>query len=275
MEPTAEQKAALETEEKRQRELDARIVAGVTAGLKPVIEKLSEREQPAPAQVRTESVATIQRPSEELIAQAQIDGNTTELARLLKIQRAADQQERQRELASLANEGGAAISSVAQTTALQDPSYKKYQKEVDAEIAKFRASNPNAILTPEHYRIATRIVRSEHTDQEISEGIEEQRRQAREKEDALLPDNSHHEERQEKEPTTLKEALDVPDWKLYKEKHGKFGRSDEEELRKMGYKNGLSDFLAKRKENAKLEDELGSGMGLDRDWDKAKGEWVN
>lgn len=279
MDETPEQKAAREADEKHQRELDARIVAGVTAGLKPVIEKLSEREQPVVQ--RTESVSTISRPTEEQLADALIDGNKAEYARLLKLTRAADQQENQRTLANITSQGGAAINAVTQATVLQDPIYKKYKKEVDAEIAKFRNANPSVILTPEHYGIVMKMVRADHFDDEKNEWLEETRRSAREAEEALLPNNSHVEQKEEKEPTSLVEALDVPDWKLFKEKQrGVGGRTEDEELRKMGFKKGLPDFLSTRKEVARIEEEVGSGMGLDRDWvwtDKAKneGHWVN
>ena len=64
-EETAEQKAARESAEARDRELNERIVAGVTAGLKPVIEKLSEREKEAPVVTRSAEPAVITRPSDE------------------------------------------------------------------------------------------------------------------------------------------------------------------------------------------------------------------
>jgi hypothetical protein len=275
---TPEQKAVREADEKRRKELDDRIVLGVNAIAKPLLEAINARDKAAgPVQTRSEPVS-IQRPTEEQIAQAQIDGNANELARLLKLQRAADQQERQRELASLASQGGDAISSVSQSLAEQDPDYKRFKKEIDAEIQQFRAANPGAIVTTQHLKIATEIVKSRHIDEIVTERIEEQRRQAREKEDALLPDNSREsEEKPEKEPTSLAEALGTGDWKKeFREKQrGVGGRSDDEELRRMGYKNGLADLVAKRKEIAKIEDEVGSGMGLDRDWDKAKGEWIN
>ena len=273
---TPEQKTARENAEARDRELNERIVAGVTAGLKPVIEKLSERDKHESVVTRSAEPVTITRPTEEQIAQAQIDGNVAELARLNRLVRQADQQERQRELASISGPGGAAISSVSRIAAQQNPFYKKYQKEIDAEMDKFKASYPGAIVTPEHYDYCIDIVRGRHVQQEIDEGIEESRRKAREDEAALLPDNSHHEVHVEKEPTNLKDALDVPDWNLFKEKQKSVGgRTDNEELRKMGYKNGLPEFLATRKKNAKIEEEVGSGLGLDRDWvwtDKSKGE---
>ena len=263
---TPEQKTARETEEKRQKELDDRIIRGVTAGVAPLIAKLNERETPAPT-VRTEAPTVITRPTDEQIAQAQIDGNVTELARLRKMERAADAQERQRELQALAQQGGSAISSVSQSLAEQNPDYKKYKKEIDAELNQFKASNPSAIVTTEHIRIATDIVKARHIDEIVNERIEETRRQAREAEEALLPENQHHEEREEKEPTTLAEALDVPDWTLWREKQREVGgRTEDAELRKMGFKDGLPSFLATRKEMSRIAGEVGSGMGLDRDW---------
>lgn len=273
---TAEQKAAREAEEARDARLVERIALGTAKGLEPVIAKLAEREHSAPV-TRSEPVSIV-RPTEEQIAQAQIDGNAAELARLLKLQRAADKEENRRDLAQLASQGGSAISSVSQRAAESDPAYKRYKKEVDAEIEKFKALNPQQIITPEHYAIATKIVRADHVDDEINERIEESRRQAREKEEALLPENQHHEEeRVEKEPTNLAELLATGNWKKeFREKSGRVGgRTDDEELRKMGYKNGLPEYAAQRRNMEKLEDDLGSGMGLDRDWvwtDKAKGE---
>jgi hypothetical protein len=279
---TPEQKAAREAEEAREAKLVERIAAGVSGGLKPVMERLAEREQPV-TQTRTEpAVTTIARPTEEQLAEALIDGNKQEYARLLKQQRAADQQENQRALAALSSQGGAAISSVSQSIAEQNPDYKRFKKEIDSEIASFRNANPGQIVTPEHLKIATEIVKSRHIDEIVNERIEEQRRQAREAEDALLPQNQHVEsEREEKEPTSLAEALGTGDWKKeFREKsRGVGGRTDDEELRRMGFQNGLPDYLNQRKKISQIEDEVGSGMGLDRDWvwtDKAKGEghWV-
>lgn len=280
---TPEQKAAREAEDERERKLVERIANGVSAGLKPAIEKLAEREPATPIQTRSEPVTTIARPTEEQLADALIDGNKQEYARLLKLQRQADEADRRRDLANLASQGGSAISSVSQSIAEQNPDYKRYKKEIDAEIATFRNANPGQIITPEHLKIATDIVKARHIDEIVNERIEEQRRQAREAEEALLPENQHHEtEQEEKEPTSLAEALGTGDWKKeFREKsRGVGGRTDEEELRKMGFKNGLPDYLNRRKQVAAIEDEVGSGMGLDRDWvwtDKAKGEghWVN
>lgn len=282
-EETPEQKAAREADEERERKLVERIANGVTAGMKPVIERLAEREPSSPAPQRTEpTVTTIARPTEEQLADALIDGNKAEYARLLKLQRQADEADRRRDLASLASQGGSAISSVSQSLAEQNPDYKRFKKEIDAEITTFRNANPGQIITPEHLKIATDIVKARHLDEIINERIEESRRQAREAEEALVPENQHHEEHEEKVPSTLAEALGTGDWKKeFREKaRGVGGRTDDEELRKMGFKNGLPDYINQRKRVEQIEDEVGSGMGLDRDWvwdDKAKGEghWVN
>jgi hypothetical protein len=286
-EETPEQKATREADEAKQRELDDRIARGVTAGIKPLIEAMNDREKPV-VQTRTETVSTIQRPTDDQLASALIDGNKAEYARLMNLVRAADRQELQRELGTLASQGGSAISSLSQSLAEQDPDYKRFKKEIDAEMAQFKASNPGVIVTREHLKICTDMVKSRHIDEIVNERLEESRRQAREKEEALLPDNSSEtEEHEEVEPTSLAAAL-PGDWKReFREKARQVGgRTDEEELRTMSRKLGFKDdgslksFLNRRKQVAAIEDEVGSGMGLDRDWvwtDKAKGEghWVN
>ena len=250
------------------------IVSGLTAGLKPVIEKLSESSarSVAPARAVAENPpAAIVRPSEEAIAQAMTDGNTAELARLLKLQRAADQQDNQRALGALQSQGGGALSSVARQLAQNLPYYKRFQKEIDAEVDGWQANNPGAIATYDHYKMAEEIVRGRHVDELLEESI----RKAREPEPEIQPSGGRrfsNEEPEEREATNIEELYPG----FTKEIKGR-GRTVEQQLSKMGFKGGFAQVLRASKEVDKLQEEFydydpkGLGCGLDMDWTDSKG----
>ncbi len=248
------------------------IVSGLTAGLKPVIEKLAESNQPRTAQ-RTvaDPPAAIVRPSEEQIAQAMIDGNVAEVARLRRLERAADQQEQQRAISQLQAQGGGALSSVAKQLAQNLPYYKRFQKEIDAEVDGWQANNPGAIATYDHYKMAEEIVRGRHVDELLEESI----RKAREPEPAIEPSGGRRfqsEEPENREPTNIEDLYPG----FTKEIKGR-GRTVEQQLSKMGFRGGFNDVLKASKEVDALQEEYyaydpkGLGCGLDMDWTDSKG----
>ena len=280
---TPEQKAAREAQVAADKATIDRITAGVTAGVNAAIPKITEsisaREAESKPAPRTEP-ATIVRPTEEELAEAVISGNKAEYARLLKLQRAADQQDNARAIGTLSTAGSAAIGSLARQAADRLPHYKRFKAEIDKMVDDYCASS-GAVPDYGMYERAHSIVRGNHLDELISETAEETLRKAREPEEPLIPEGRRGSVETEHEPTSLAEAL-AGDWKReFRVKQREIGgRSDDEELRKMGYGDGLKGFLADRKRVEALEDETKGTFGLDRDWiwtDKSKGDghWAN
>ena len=249
------------------------IIRGVREGVKAA---LAEMPKPvaAPAPV-SQPAPILSRPSAEQVADAIEKGNKDEVAKLLRQRDAYDEQRNSAALGSLSSQGGAAISSIARTSAATLPYYKRFKKDIDGMVNEFLAVNPGAIATPEVYERAHDIVKGQHIDEIITETREEAIRKAREPEAVIEPTNDRG-ERIPKEPESLSEIL-VGDWKdELRKKNGRTGnRNDDEELRGMGYRGGFKEFLATRKEMERVEEETNGSFGLDRDWvwtDKAKGE---
>lgn len=263
-----------------QGKLAAEIVEGLSKGLQPLVERMSSNQRSVPA-TPVHSEAVVARPTEEQLAEALIDGNKAEYARLLKLQRAADEQERQRELGVIRSQGGAALGSAAkQLAATNLKYYKRFQKEIDDEIAIWQANNPSAIPTFDHYKYAEDFVKGRHVDDLLAEDREEQIRKSREPADTLEHNARTSAAQNEAEPTSLEEAF--PGWtsEFRPKARAVGGRSDDEELRKMGFRGGLKEVLQKRKELDQIQNEVGDSFGLDKDWipdkdDPTKGRWVN
>jgi hypothetical protein len=262
-----------------------RITAGVKAGVEAVIPKLNEqinaRPVTTPSPVRPEPVVQLVRPSEEEVAEAMVDGNKAKVADLLRKQRAYDQNEQQRAFGNLTAQGGAAIGSIAKQAAATLPFYKRFKKEIDQMVDEYLAANPGTIGSYDIYERAHTIVRGNHTEELIEEAREEAIRKTREPEPDLLPEGRRQAPAEQPEPQSLQEAL-VGDWKReFRDKQRQVGgRSEDEELRKMGYREGFKDFITERKRNETIEDDTAGSFGLDRDWvwdnpEKTKGHYVN
>jgi hypothetical protein len=271
----------LTPEQIEQRNID-RITAGVTAGVAAAMPKITasvERpvtETPAP-RIETNNLS---RPSEEDVAEAMVSGNKAEVTRLLKAQRAFDQNENRVALGNLSSQGSAAIGSLAKQAAERLPRYRKYKSEIDQMVEGY-VKNTGAVPDFAMYERAHQIVSGQHIDDILSEDREETLRKAREPEEPLLPEGGRRGAPAEPaEPTSLAEAL-AGDWSrdpfVRAKRNATHGRTDEEELRHMGFKGGLPDFLKTRKELDALNDQSGGagGFNLDRDWDKKTGTWVN
>lgn len=269
-----------------------KITAGVTAGVSAAMPKVVESLKPAstPAPVRTEPAVTLRRPTEEEIAQATIDGNKDLLAKLLRDQRAADLADQNRALGNITSQGGAAIGSIAKNAAANLPFYKRFKKEIDEMVDGYVAANPGVIPTYDMYERAHSIVKGNHTDELIDEAREEAIRKSREPAPDLTPEGRAAGAPEQREPKTLAEEL-AGDWRqeFRAKQRGVGGRSDEEELRKAGYK-GFDDFIKQRRVNQPLAEATDGGMNLDRDWackahgrkfctncarSGAEGEWIN
>lgn len=269
--------------------ITAGVTAGVSAAMPTITEKIASVSAPA-APVRTEPVTTLVRPTEEDVIEAVANGDKALAAKLMKQQRAYDAQENQRALGNITAQGGAAIGSIAKTAAASLPMYKRYKKEIDDMVDGYVAANPGVIPTYDMYERAHSIVKGNHADELIAEAKEEAIRAAREPAPDLTPDGGRRaESHEEPEPKSLSEAL-AGDWKseFRTKQRGVGGRTDDEELRKAGFK-GFDDFITQRKNNQRLEEESQGTMYLDRDWAckahgrkfcagcsraNAEGEWV-
>ena len=255
------------------------IIRGVREGVKAA---LAEMPKPAaaPAPVLQQQAPLLSRPSAEQVADAIEKGNKDEVAKLLRQRDAYDEQRSNAALGNLSSQGGAAISSIARTSATGLPYYKRFKKDIDGMVNDFLSANPSAMATPEVYERAHDIVKGQHIDEIIAETREEAIRKAREPEAVLEPTNDRG-ERIAPEPTSLSQVL-VGNWKKdLREKNGTTrSRNDDEELRSMGYRGGFTEFMTARKEMARVEEETNGSFGLDRDWvwtDKSKneGHWIN
>ena len=271
------------------------VSAAVTAGLKtslpemmkPFADQISggsiRREVQQP--VRAAAIADV---SEESIAAAMASGDQAEVTRLLKQQRAADRQRQDQEIARITEAGGAAIGSIAQLSADKLPYYSgKYKKLIDERMETFRENNPGAILTPAHWKAAHDLVVGENISDIQTADREEAIRKSREPDPALIPAGGRLDlEPEEREPENLAQVLGG-DWKkeFRVKQRAVGGRSDDEELRKLGIMGGLKEFVGVRKQMEAIEDETNGSLGLDRDWtddqgrqgqraDKNKGAWV-
>lgn len=257
------------------------IVNGLRKALPEMTRAMAEQ-MPKSAPVTAPSApvaAALSRPSEEEIAEATIDGNKARLAGLLRQQRAYDDQVRSLEIGNLSTQGGAAINSIARTAATTLPNYKRFKSEIDAAVDTY-VQNTGGIASLDVYERAHEMVTGKHSSELIAEATEEAIRKAREPQPAIMPTNERG-ERIEPEPTSLSEVL-KGDWKReFREKQGRTGtRSEDEELRKVGFRGGFKEFIETRKQMDAIDEETNGSFGLDRDWvvDDAKtgaGHWVN
>lgn len=246
------------------------IAAGVREAMKPLVERVAAEREPEP--VRQAAPAARVVPDSTSI-DAEIDdaiANGRPVSGLLKKRDAIARASLERDVIDpIRAQGGAAIGSTARQLAAGNLShYKKYKKEIDSMVSQWLNANPGAIESYDAYENAHRIVLGSHVDELLREDREEVIRQARETAAAdLLPSGGRHDaEPEEKEATTLSELL-AGDWKRELRAKGREGvpRTDDEELRKAGYKGGFKEFAADRKRMEAFEDEHPS-LGLDQDW---------
>lgn len=265
----SEETKELTPEQKAEQAQIDRITAGVTAGVAAAMPKITEQFKPAPvaAPVRQEPVAQLTRPSEDEIADAMVEGNKSKVAALLRQQRAYDDQQRNLAVANLTTSGGAAIGSMARSVAEQTlgPVYKRFKKDIQAMVDSYVQSS-GAVETLEMHERAFQIVKGQNADVLIEEARQEAIRKAREPEESLTPEGRRPQQIQEPEPENLQQIL-KGDWKSeFRVKQRETGgRSDDEELRKLGYRD-FKTFVEIRKQNEKVEEETAGTFGLDSDW---------
>lgn len=266
-------------EERKATEMADRIARGLSVGLKPVMEDIAARsrvEQPAPQVAPTS--ASIAEVSEEEIFEAITAGDSKKASMLRRQQRAFDRQQVEREIGAMRQNGTAAFASIARDSMASDPVYKKFSKEVDKIINDFVAQNPNVLLTKEHCEYARDLVAGRHLADFTNETREETLRKAREPEEPIIPNGGTRgaADHAEKEPERLADVLSGTWDKDFRVKSRAVGgRSEDEELRKMGYRGGFKEFVGVRRTMEETDDATSGTFGLDKDWvwtDKNKGE---
>ena len=274
---TPEQKAAREASEAAEKATIDRITAGVTAGVAAAIPRITESIKPAaPAPAAPiQAAPQLVRPSEEEIIEAISSGNKAEGARLMRLRDQYDTQVREREMGTFRSAGSAALGSLARQAAERFPNYKRFKAEIDKRVDEFCAST-GQVPTLDMFESAHKIAIGDHYEELQSELREETLRKAREPEEPMLPEGRRISTMEPAEPTTLQEAL-AGDWKreFRTKSNALHGRSDEEELRMAGFRGGIKEFVKTRKDMEALEEETNGSFGLDRDWDKKTGTWVN
>ena len=285
VEPTAEEKTA------------SLVSAAVTAGLKtalPEVVKQTYEQINASGSVRREVVQPVRQEQtiadvrEEDILEAISAGDSAKAATLMRQQRRADEQKRNNEIARITSAGGAAFGSVSRMSADKLPYYTgKYKKLIDDKIAQFQENNPGVMITPEHYKAAHDIIVGENITDIQAADREEAIRKSREPDPALIPDGGRGGiETHEQEPENLEQILGG-DWKkeFRVKQRAVGGRSDDEELKKLGYRGGFVEFAATRKQMDALDEDTMGSFGLDKDWvddqgrtgqraSKDKGAWI-
>lgn len=274
-EETPEQKAAREASEVAEKATIDRITAGVTAGVSAAIPRIAESLKPATPAVAAPRLETqLVRPSEEEIIEAISSGNKAEGARLMRLRDQYDAAVREREMGTFRSAGSAALGSLARQAAERFPHYKRFKAEIDKRVDEFCAST-GQVPTLDMFESAHKIAIGDHYEELQSELREETLRKAREPEEPLLPEGRRNVTQEPAEPTSLQEAL-AGDWnrEFRPKKNAVHGRSDDEELRAAGFRGGLKEFVKTRKDMEALEEETNGSFGLDRDWDKKTGTWI-
>lgn len=253
----------------------ASITAALPAAMKPLVDQISESGRI----VRQPFAVVPDEVDESDIFDAMESGDKQKASQLLRRARAADRARLEREVVGpLREQGTQALSAVAKVGADQLPNYKRFQKEIDEEIAKFRQANPGAVVLPDHYRVAHDMVSGRHVAELVQEAQEKAIRQAAEREagGALEPAERARLEKEPHEPESLQEAL-VGNWKQeFAVKQRSVGRrSDDDEVFRLGMRGGVKEFLKVRKEMQTIEEETAGTFGLDADYDKKTGAWIN
>jgi hypothetical protein len=250
------------------------IAAGLARSL-PEAMRAAERDRPDPVLTRTQPA--IQDVDDEEIFAAVEAGDKAKAAALRRQQRNADRERIRREdLSPILTGGRAAIGQLAELGVKDLPHYKTYQKEILVQIEKFKAANPEEMITPDIFRAAYTYVVGEHADEIASAAAETAIRKSKEPDPALTPGGRGGvgPTEEETEPKTLTEALgsDWKDqWKRKSHAPGVRGRTEDGEMEAMGF-GSVAGFLARRKELAALEETTPS-LGLDAEWNEAEKRW--
>lgn len=250
------------------------IAAGLAKSL-PEAMRASQPERTEAPPLRPAPPAIQDVDDEEIFAAVEA-GDKTKAAQLRRKQREADRERIRREdLSPILTGGRAAIGQLAELEVKDLPHYKTYQKEIRAQIEKFKAANPEAMVTPDIFKAAYTYVVGEHADEIASAAAETAIRKSKEPDPALTPGGRGGlAEEEEVEPKTLTEALGSDwkeQWKRKSRAPGVRGRTEDEEMNRMGF-GGVTGFLQTRKELAVMQEETPS-LGLDAEWNAAEKRW--
>lgn len=278
-----EKVAAPASEQPKQPDLGEQIARGLAAALPAAIKPLTDEIQAGRVVKQPERVvedfrpAQIQDVTEDEIADAIDSGDKTRIAQVFRKRSLADRARGEQELQRLTRGAVGAFGSAAKVAAERLPHYNgKWKKLIDEEMERFRQNYPDVPPLFEHYKWAHDHIVGENYDEIKKLDDEAAIRQAREREEALIPNGDRAPKTEPVEPTELAQVL-AGDWKreFRVKERAVGGRTEDEELRKMGFRGGFKDFMAKRKELDTFEDETNGSFGLDQDFDKNTKTWVN
>jgi hypothetical protein len=208
-----------------------KLAAGIADGVIKGMKALRETEQQPVVVDRPAAIVDVD-PDE--IEAAREAGDKEKVRNLTRQQRLADQQRYERSVEEQIGQGRAAIGQLAEQAVANDTYFKKYEGEVRKAMADFVRQNPKALVTPEHWKAALRLVKGDHADDIAREAVETSKRQARDDSpapgapgggrDIAPPDD--------REPTTLAEEFGPAFQQRFKEKQRAVGtRSEDEEVR--------------------------------------------
>lgn len=288
--PETDKQPEKAAEDREADKITERIIAGVNAAMKPLISEIN-----ASGQIRREAPVQVNRPAPiEDVSDDEIDAAVAEgkpISPLLRRRELATRQRMERELIDpIRQQGGAAIGSVAALAADKLPHYKRFKKDIDAYVREWQERNPGSIVTPDHYKYAHDIIVGQNTDSLLAEAREAAIRE-RDNPPDLTPTGRVVHDDTPKEAESLTDLLGG-DWKKeFRQKSRAVGnRSDDEELAKMGFRGGFTEYRETRKLMESIEETSNGTFFLDRDWsckehgtiscarcrrNNAEGEWID
>lgn len=208
-----------------------KLTSGIVNGIVKGLGELRAQDAPAPQPVYTAPAAIADVDDADIDAAIEA-GDKAKANALRKQQRLAMQQKMEREVDARLAQGARAIGQLSEQSVATDPHFKKYEKEIRAEMDAFKRVNPNALVTSEHWNAALNLVRGRHANELEKEAAEAAIRQQRDASAAPVAAKAEIEPETEPEPTTLVEAFGAGFQARFKEKQRAVGvRSEDEEVR--------------------------------------------
>lgn len=247
------------------------------------IRREEQERSAASAPVQAPVQAPIDDVSDEQIEQAAAEGKG--LAALLRKRELANRERWRREADASIAQGSEAISQLGIQVISAKQHFKKYEKEIRAQVEQLKRNYPGVLIQPAHWENAYTFVVGQHAEEIVAQTREEAIRAARDPAPAqAAPAGTRSAPEPEAEPATLSEALGRGFQDAFQMKQRKVGaRSEDAEVQLLDrayravmqkhcpaiakdekrYKKPVADYLQERKEMQQLAEEdpsLGLGM---------------